>query len=570
MSTIKISELPKFTSINANTSNTLFVGIDIPSAQTFQFSAGTLAEGLFANTALVVGNNRIVYPSTTAQFSGVANNFLQVNFQNFANGIYSSSDFVASTADSDNATRYIDMGIGNGQYNDPVNYSAFKAYDGYLFVYGPGQDSPQGNLILGTASSNAIIQFIVGGTMSPNIVGWMTKTGLKLNTQSYITFSDGTTQTTAAASNAYSQAAFALANTTVTNQAAINLTQNTSITAAFTQSNSSYTQANTATTNAAAASLYANSAFTKANNALANTSGTFAGDLTITGNTVAQKVNTANLVVNGAANITGSVSMNATLVLANSNFSATESAITIKATANSQTPSNDGYMLHISGKQNVSSRIVIDSFSATGNAYGLIAGRTARGTVDTPLAVSNNDILMRMSGNGYGNTGFSQFGAARIDFVASENFTDAARGSRIEMWNVPVGSNTLQQIASFNGDSVHFAGVVNPAKGFIFTPRVLQGAQTAITIDFATDSTIRGTFSSTVTNTLTNYITGKVVEMWLTNTAGNGQSVVHGCLANNSTTGSTSTTVASGRSIHLKYFSIDGDLANTFVAVTYA
>ena len=218
----------------------------------------------------------------------------------------------------------------------------------------------------------------------------------------------------------------------------------------------------------------------------------------------------------------------------------------------------------------MASRIVIDSFSATGNAYGLIAGRTARGTVDAPLAAANGDILLRMSGNGYGTTEFAPLGIARIDIVASEDYTDSARGSRIEMWNIQNGSNTLQKIATFNGDSVHFSGQVTPEKGFVYTPRILQGAQTAITIDFATDSTIRGTFAATVTNSFTNYIAGKVVEMWLTNTAGNGQTVVHGCLANNSTIGATSISIASGRSVHLKYFSIDGDQANTFVAVTYA
>jgi len=81
---------------------------------------------------------------------------------------------------------------------------------------------------------------------------------------------------------------------------------------------------------------------------------------------------------------------------------------------------------------------------------------------------------------------------------------------------------------------------------------------------------IRGTFAATVTNSFTSYVAGKVVEMWLTNTAGNGQTVVHGCLANNSTIGSTSLSIASGRSVFLKYFSIDGNQANTFVAVTYA
>ena len=576
MSTIKISELPQFTTINANTANTLFVGVDIPSAQTFQFSAGTLAEGLFANTSLIVGNNRIVYDNTVSQFSGVANNYLQVNLQNFANGIYSSSDFVASTVDSDNLTKYIDMGIDNPQYNDPDNYSAFRPYDGYLYVHGVSDTSAQGNLILGTASANARIQFIAGGTMSENIVAWMTNTGLKLNTQSYITFADGTTQTTAAASNAYSQAAFALANTTVTTQAAINATQNTSISASFNAANSSgsyansgFGTANSALTNAAAASSYANSAFTKANNALANTTGTFNGDLTVSSNLIVNGTTsitgTSNLT--GSLNVTGPVNMNSTLILANSNFTATEAAMTITASPSVATPSNDGYMLHISGKNGIPSRVVADSYGT--GAYVVYAGRSARGTVTSPTAVQTGDILSRFSANGYGTTKYQPIGVGRIDFIAAENFTDANTGSQIKFWNCPVSSNTLTNILTLNGDSATFTGHVEPQKGFVYTPRVLVGAQTAITIDFTNDSMIRGTFAATVTNTLTNYFAGKVVEVWLTNTAGNGHTVVHGCLANNSTTGATSITVASGRSVYLKYFSIDGDQANTFVAVTY-
>jgi hypothetical protein len=199
MSTIKISELPKFNTINANTSNTLFVGVDIPSAQTFQFSAGTLAAGLFANTELVVGNNRIFYDNTVAQFSGVANNYLQINFQNFSTGTKASSDFVVSTDDSDNTTKFVDLGISNGNYSDPVNYSAFSGYDAYLYNYGPTVSGARGNLIIGAASANAKTVFIAGGVMQQNIVAWMTTTGLKLNTQSYITFSDNTTQTTTCA-----------------------------------------------------------------------------------------------------------------------------------------------------------------------------------------------------------------------------------------------------------------------------------------------------------------------------------------------------------------------------------
>jgi len=227
-------------------------------------------------------------------------------------------------------------------------------------------------------------------------------------------------------------------------------------------------------------------------------------------------------------------------------------------------------MLHVSGKADTPSRVIIDSFSTTGSAYGIIAGRTARGTVTSPTATQNNDILLRMAGNGWGTTGFAPLGVARIDVVATENYSDTNRGSKIVFYNVPNGSNVVNEIASFNAETVTFDGVVNPAKGFIYTPRIYTGAQTAITIDFATDSMIRATYSSTLTLSFSNYTNGKVVEVWLTNTAGTGQTVNLGVLANNSTTGSTTLSVASLRSAKLQYFSVDGDLANTFCAITYA
>ncbi len=51
------------------------------------------------------------------------------------------------------------------------------------------------------------------------------------------------------------------------------------------------------------------------------------------------------------------------------------------------------------------------------------------------------------------------------------------------------------------------------------------GAQTAITIDFATNSMIRATYSSTLTIDFSNYTYGKIVEVWVTNTAGTGQTI---------------------------------------------
>jgi hypothetical protein len=400
-----------------------------------------------------------------------------------------------------------------------------------------------------------------------------------------IIFADSTTQNTsfaAAASYANSaflkaNAAFLVANTpdAIANSAALYAN------GAFIQSNAAFLVANTPTHVANSAALYANGAFAKANAALANTTGTFAGDLTITGNTQTQTINTGNLTVVGTSavsgnanfagivSMTGAVNMNATLVLANSNFSATEAAFRITASGNSQTPTQAGTLMQLTNKPNVPARVLIDSFGTSNTAYSIIAGRAARGTVDAPAPTQNNDILLRIAGNSYGNTGYAPFGDARIDFVASEDHSDTARGSRIRFWNTPNGSNVVNEIASFNADSVYFTGVVSPEKGFVYTPRQL-GAQTAITINFATDSMIRATYSSTLTISFSNYTYGKVVEVWLTNTAGTGQTINLGILANNSTTGSATLSVASNRSAKLQYFSIDGDLANTFCAITYA
>ena len=224
-------------------------------------------------------------------------------------------------------------------------------------------------------------------------------------------------------------------------------------------------------------------------------------------------------------------------------------------------------MLHISGKANTPSRIIFDSFSTDGSAYGLVAGRTARGTVVSPTATQNNDILMRMAGNGWGTTGFAPLGVARIDIVATENYSDANRGSKIVFYNIPNGSNTVNEIASFNADHVNFDGVVTPQKGFIYTPREFAGAQTAITIDFANNVVLKANCAADITFSFVNYTAGKQVEVWLTNTSGLTRTVTHGCSSVNSTKNATTFTIPSTATAWMKYYCVNGDLANTFVTV---
>jgi hypothetical protein len=158
----------------------------------------------------------------------------------------------------------------------------------------------------------------------------------------------------------------------------------------------------------------------------------------------------------------------------------------------------------------------------------------------------------------------------RIDFVATENHTDTARGSRIRFWNTPTGSNVVNEIASFNADSVYFTGTVAPEKGFIYSPTILVGNQTAFTIDFSTTSLIKATLAADCTISLSNYVIGKVVEVWLTNTGGLTRTITHGCTATNSSENATTFTMPGTSSAYLRYFSIDGDNANTFVAIQHA
>jgi hypothetical protein len=541
MSTVKISQLPAITQLNANTSNTLFLGVDIPTDATGKMTATVLAQGLYSNNILNVGQIHQNLPNTIAQFSLGGDSYIQTNLVNTNEGGTADIVVTANTGSGGtDSTNFIDMGYANKNYIPGTEFNnigtAINPKDGYLYVQGTA-GSNGGNLIVGTTTSNTQLRFIVGGGTAANIVARMTSNSFVLNTQSFITFADGTTQATAGSTNAYSIAAFAAANTAAANTVviqAINLVQNTSVSAAFAQANS--------------ANVLAQSAFNKANNALANATGIFAGDLTITGNVITQNHIDFN----------------------NSNFSSNTALINITASNNAAVvaPSNTNYMLQVTGKANSVTRVVLDSFGA--NTYPVVVGRMGRGSAATPAATLANDVMMRIVGNGYTGTQFPASSPTKIDFVASENFSDTNRGTQIQFWNTPTGSNTLQRIATFNADSVTFTGSVYPNKGFIYTPTVYPGAQTAITLDFANNSVLRAQTSTGLAVTLSNFTVGKVVEAWITNTSGNGQTFTHGVSAINSTTNSTTYAIPATSTILARYMCIDGTLANTLVAVVHA
>jgi len=567
MATIKISDLTSISPLNSNTSNVVFVGTDLQSGVTGKFTATTLAAGLYSHNILNVGNNAITLPNTVAQFALSGESYVQINFVNTNDG--GTADQVITANSGTDSTYFIDMGYANKDYQPGSEFNnigtAVNKLDGYIYAQGSTSNTMGGNLIVGSTTTGKEVRFVAGGGSLSNVVAKMSDSTITFNRP--VTFADGTTQNTSFAG------AITAANTAVNTATAY-------AQSAGSYANAAFAQANVGTAYATTAGNYANSAFTKANNALANTSGTFSGNLTITGNTYMNAVNTGNLTVVGTTSASGTVSLsglinvlgaingNATMVLANVNFNSTESALTIAASPTVITPSNDGYMIHISGKNGVPSRVVTDSYGA--NAYSLFAGRAARGTVTSPTALQSGDIIARFSANGYGTTKYQPLGTTRIDFIATENYTDANTGSQIKFWNCPVGSNTLTNIMSLNGNMAEFSGFVSPQKGFIYTPRIPSGNQTTITIDYLTDSMIKANLVADLTVSHSNFLAGKVVEVWLVNQGGTGRTVTHGISALNSTTNSTTFTIPATSAAHLRFFSIDGDLANTFVSVISA
>ncbi|NCX06305.1 MAG: hypothetical protein EBW68_11080, partial [Actinobacteria bacterium] len=114
MSTIKITQLPLITQLNANTSNTVFVAVDAQAGITGKFTATTLAAGLYANNVLNVGNNAITLPNTVAQFALRGESYVQTNFINLSNG--GTADHVITANTGTDSTYFVDMGFANKDY----------------------------------------------------------------------------------------------------------------------------------------------------------------------------------------------------------------------------------------------------------------------------------------------------------------------------------------------------------------------------------------------------------------------------------------------------------------------
>lgn len=288
MSTIRISQLTPIPTLNSNTANVLFVVRDSETGIDGRVSGLSLANGLYANNVLNVGNNSVVIPNTIAQFAGAGEAYVQTNLLNSDNG--GSADYVVTANTGNDTTYFIDVGYANKDFIPGSEYNSLgnsiSPLDGYVYVQGK-QGNLGGNLTIGTTSTGTEVRFIVSGGTEENVSAKLTSSQFVLNRE--VHFGDGTTQNTSFLSAAtYANAAFLQAN------------------ASFLVANTPSNVANSASVYANSAFLQANSAYNKANAAIANTNTIItAGDLVISGALyAANTIRTPNIFPNSQTAIT--------------------------------------------------------------------------------------------------------------------------------------------------------------------------------------------------------------------------------------------------------------------------
>ena len=136
------------------------------------------------------------------------------------------------------------------------------------------------------------------------------------------------------------------------------------------------------------------------------------------------------------------------------NVPATNSAVVINSSGATTwpTPPGGGTMVHAISTDSGASRIIVDNYSTT--PLSIFQGRGARGTPSAPTASQDGDILVSLRGQGYGTTGFATTSAAFLNILATENFTDSARGAKFQFYANPDGSITPNLLATIRDTGV--------------------------------------------------------------------------------------------------------------------
>ena len=77
--------------------------------------------------------------------------------------------------------------------------------------------------------------------------------------------------------------------------------------------------------------------------------------------------------------------------------------------------------------------------------FPFLSGRSANGTRALPTKTLSGDILMRFGGAGHTGSAFAGANRASVDFVAAEDWSTTAQGTRQVFYTTPTGSTTLTE-----------------------------------------------------------------------------------------------------------------------------
>jgi hypothetical protein len=463
-------------------------------------SSGSTTTGSYANSAFDSANSASIYANSAFNTANSG--------ATYANGSFAQSNSAYAQANSSSVYANSAFSYANGAYNQ-ANSSSLYANGSFA----------QSNAAFGQANSAA--SYANGAFGTANSAASYANSAYSQSNSASLYANSAFIQANAAyqsqnTTGTYANSAYTQANGAFIQANGAFGTANSSSSyanGAFVQANASYGQANSA-------GLYANAAFLKANsaNTLANSkaavytqdtapTGINVDDIWIDSSSGIEYVNvrsnnatqwvefgTTGTPLNGTGGLgfseqtmygvdagtdvtiqqigTGSINLSASnvnttanlnapfITVRNATFSSSEAAVKIigSSTGAESLPVNSGYMLNVTGRDNLPSRIVNSAYGT--GAYALVAGRAARGNIANPQAVQAGDVIARYSGNGHDGTGFATLGTGRIDIVATENHTPTSKGTRIEFSTVETGSNVFTEIASFNGKTVIFTGNV--------------------------------------------------------------------------------------------------------------
>ena len=187
------------------------------------------------------------------------------------------------------------------------------------------------------------------------------------------------------------------------------------------------------------------------------------GNLVITDTTLTTATPATDIYI-GATSDTGNLTIGRTVKIVTQNLN-TEAALLINGTLTNIVPTEyNNTLFHTVAVPGYNGIQLSDTFGT--GVFSTYEGRHARGTIQNPSATQSGDILLRVAGAGYGtntfDTALGAQGGSRIDFRATENYTNTAKGSDIHFWTTQPGTTS-----TVNSGSIDWQGFTGNA--FTFT-----------------------------------------------------------------------------------------------------